>query len=234
MNIIDLAVLFMMAISMILGLYNGSILSALHAVSFFLSWIVAVIFYPLLTKIILGAFPQLVSIIAFYVDGAEMIPSVEDRMAKAGQFTEAQIAGIVDTINLPNPFSRLLPAAEAFNSTGEMLTLGEYFDYNMAAIILNLASFIALFFLVKLLLIIIISIVRAVKELPVLKRYDGVVGAGFGIIRGFFMISVIFAMVPVLTALAPADFINEYLSGSALYEFFYKANIFTNFVRSSL
>jgi uncharacterized membrane protein required for colicin V production len=234
MNIIDLAILFMMGMSMILGVYNGSILSALHAVSFFLSWIVAVIFYPVLTKIILGIFPQLIKTIAFYVDGAELIPNVEDRMARASQFTQEQIIGIVDKINLPNPFNRLLVAKETFNSVENMATLGEYFDSTMAAIILNITSFVILFLLVKLLLIIIISIVKTVRDLPVLKRYDGLVGAGLGLIRGFFMISVIFALVPIITALAPADFINEYLNTSAFYDFFYKTNMFTNFVRSSL
>jgi uncharacterized membrane protein required for colicin V production len=233
MNIVDFAILFIMAISMIIGAYNGFILSALHAASFFLSWIIAVIFYPMLTKILLNLFPNLLSTIAFYVDGSAKITNVEDRMTNIGSFTKDQISRIVDRLALPNPFSRIL-TSDVFQSTNGLKSLGEFFDSTMATIIINIISFLLLFLLVKLLFIIIISIGKAIRNLPVLKQFDSLVGMGFGLIRGFFIIYLFFALIPILMTLAPADIIHEYLDGSLLSDFFYSTNIFTNFVRGSL
>jgi hypothetical protein len=133
-------------------------------------------------------------------------------------------------VQLPNPFSRIL--ISDFSQTLEGIrTLGEYFDSTMAIVIINIFSFLILFFLVKVVFIIIVSISKTVANLPVLKKFDSAAGAGFGIVRGFFIVYLVFALVPILLVLAPTDIINEFLDGSKLADFFHHTNIFTNFVR---
>jgi uncharacterized membrane protein required for colicin V production len=230
MNIIDIVILIIMSISMIVGLYNGMILSALHAASFFLSWLASVIFYPYITKLILDLFPSLLNVIVLYAEGSTHIPSVEERMTGIKSLSPEMISEIVDKAQLPNPFSRIL--ISDFSQTLEGIgTLGEYFDTTMAIVIINIFSFLLLFFLVKLAFIIIVSISKTVVNLPVLKKFDGAAGAGFGIIRGFFIIYLIFALIPVLLVLAPTDIFTELLDGSKLADFFHYTNIFTSFVR---
>jgi uncharacterized membrane protein required for colicin V production len=233
MNIVDLVILSIMSMSIVIGTYNGFLLSALHAASFFLSWVIAVIFYPILTKIILGLFPGFLNTITFYVDGSSQIPDVENRMAGIGSFTQDQVARLVDKINLPNPFGRVL-ASDVFQSADGLHTLGEYFDKTMAAVIINIISFILLFLLIKFAFTIAIGIGKAIRSLPVLKQFDSLAGAGFGLIRGFFMVYLFFALIPIIMALAPAGLIHKYLDGSVLSGFFYNTNIFTSFVRGSL
>ena len=94
MNIIDIVILIIMSISMIVGLYNGMILSALHAASFFLSWLASVIFYPYITKLILDLFPSLLNVIVLYAEGSTHIPSVE-RMTELN-FISEMISEIAD------------------------------------------------------------------------------------------------------------------------------------------
>ena len=76
----------------------------------------------------------------------------------------------------------------------------------------------------------IVSISKTVVNC-LLKKFDGAAGAGFGIIRGFFIIYLIFALIPVLLVLAPTDIFTELLDGSKLADFFHYTNIFTSFVR---
>ena len=78
MNIIDMVIFLIMSISMVVGSYNGFILSALHTASFFLSWLIAVIFYPFVTKIILGV-PVSDSNHGLICRGSVHIHNVEDR-----------------------------------------------------------------------------------------------------------------------------------------------------------
>ena len=233
MNIVDLVILSIMSMSVVIGTHNGFILSALHTASFFLSWMIAAIFYPVLAKIILGLFPSFLNTITFYVDGSSQIPDVENRMAGIGSFTQEQISRLIDKINLPNPFSRIL-TSDVFQSANGMRTLGEYFDKTMAAVIINIISFILLFLLIKLIFMIVISIGKAIKNLPVLKQFDSLAGAGLGLVRGIFMVYLVFALIPIIMALAPVNLINKYMDGSALAGFFYNTNIFTSLVRGKL
>ena len=85
--------------------------------------------------------------------------------------------------------------------------------------------------LLKLVFIVIISIYKTVNDLPVLRKHDSLAGAGMGLIRSFFILNFIFALVPILLVLAPADIINDFIEGSKLAGFFHHSNIFTAFVR---
>ncbi|WZL79374.1 CvpA family protein [Eubacteriales bacterium mix99] len=233
MNILDIAILFIMAVCMLNGAYNGFILSALHAASFFLSWMIAAIFYPMLSKFIVSRFPRLLSTTAFYVDGSSRIGNVENKMAKIGSFSKDQLSHVMEKTALPNPFFRILKS-NIFQSANGTKSLGEFFDTTMATIVIHIVSFLLLFLITKLILNIVIDAFKTIRNLPVLKQLDGVAGMGFGLIRGIFVIYMFFALVPILMTIAPADVINEFLDGSLFAKFFYNTNIFTNLIRGSL
>jgi len=233
MNVLDIAILFIMAICMMNGAYNGFILSALHAASFFLSWMIAAIFYPMLSKFIVSRFPKLLSTTAFYVDGSSRIGNVEKKMDKIGSFSKDQLSRVMEKTDLPNPFFRILKS-NIFKSANEAKSLGEFFDTTMATIVIHIVSFLLLFLVTKLILNIVIDAFKTIRNLPVLKQLDGIAGMGFGLIRGIFVIYMLFALIPILMTIAPADAINEFLDGSLLANFFYNTNIFTNLIHGSL
>ncbi|HHY83296.1 MAG TPA: CvpA family protein [Clostridiales bacterium] len=230
MNIIDIIVLIIMGISMVAGSYNGLITSAMHTISFFLSWVISVFLYPVITSMILSTFPKLMNVITLYTDGRALIPDVEDRLASIKNFSPEKIGTIVETANLPEPFGRIL-VSDFSQSLEGIKTVGEYFDSTMAMVIINICSFIILFLLVKLLFMIIVSVTKAVANLPVLRKFDALAGAGFGIVRGVFILYLVFALIPILLVLAPTDIMSEFLDGSKYANFFQNTNIFTNFVR---
>ena len=233
MNILDIVILFIMAVCMLNGAYNGFILSALHAASFFLSWMIAAIFYPMLSKFIVSRFPRLLSTTAFYVDGSSRIGNVENKMAKIGSFSKDQLSHVMEKTALPNPFFRILKS-NIFKSANGTKALGEFFDTTMATIVIHIISFLLLFLATKLILNIVINTFKTVRDLPVLKQLDGVAGMGFGLISGIFLIYMLFALVPILMTIAPANIINEFLDGSLFAKFFYTTNVFTNLIRGSL
>lgn len=230
MNIVDVVIFLIMSVSMVVGSYNGLVVSALHAASFFLSWLIAVIFYPLVTKLILGMFPSLLQVINLYAEGSAQISNIEDKRAGIQSFSAESISEIVEKAKLPNPFSRIL-ISDFSHSLEGVETLGEFFDSTMAIVIINIFSFLVLFLLIKAILVAVVSLSKTVVSLPVLKKYDSLAGAGFGFIRGFFIVYLIFALIPILLVLAPTDIVNEYLDGSKFTDFFHYTNIFTNFVR---
>lgn len=230
MNIVDIVIFLIMSVSIIFGMYNGLVLSALHTVGFFLSWLLSLILYPILTSTLLEKFPKLLNAVTLYTEGSAQIPTVEERMAKLSDVSLDKISEILEKIQLPSPFTRIL--TNDFSQSLEGIeTLGEYFDSTMAITVVNIFSFLFLFILIKLILTVIISIGKTVVDLPVLKKYDSIAGSGFGIIRGAFVVYLVFALVPIVIVLAPVDLIKEFLDGSKFADFFLNSNIFSNFVK---
>lgn len=230
MNMVDYGILLLLGISITTGVYNGFVVSALHAASFFISWLGALIFYPMISSMLVNKFPKLFESLVYYVDGSSNIPSIEDRTARISTFSSDQLMSLLDRIQLPNPFARII-TADVGNVGYEAQTLGQYFDNTIAGTIVNIFSFLLLFFLLKLLFTVIISVSKSVTSLPVLKQFDSLFGAGFGFFRGIFILYFVYAIIPILLALAPVDVFTQYLDASKFSDLFYRTNIFTNFVR---
>lgn len=230
MNIVDIVIFLIMSVSIIFGMYNGLVLSALHTASFFLSWLLSLILYPSLTNTLLEKFPKLLNAVTLYTEGSAQIPTVEERMTKLSDVSLDKLTGILEKIQLPSPFSRIL-MGDFSQSLEGVQTLGEYFDSTMAITVVNIFSFLILFILIKIIFTVIISIGKTVVDLPVLKKYDSVAGSGFGLVRGIFMVYLVFALVPIVIVLAPVDLIKEFLDGSKFADFFLNSNIFSNFVK---
>lgn len=233
MNVVDIIIFLIMSVSIVFGMYNGLILSAIHTVSFFLSWLISLILHPTLSNIILDKFPKLLGAVTLYTEGSAQIPTVEQRMTSISTFTTDKLTDILEKIQLPNPFSRILLNDFSQNIEG-IQTLGEYFDSTMAITVVNIFSFLILFVFIKIILTVIISIGKTVVDLPVLKKFDSIAGGGFGIIQGAFIVYLVFALVPIVIVLAPVDLIKEFLDGSKFADFFINSNIFSNFVKGRL
>ncbi len=231
MNIVDYGILLLMTVSIVAGIYNGFVISALNAASFVISWLGALLFYPVMSKALMGKFPELFTRLEYYADGSSKIPTVEARTAPLASFTTEQVSHLLEDIQMPNPFNRIL-ATNVF-STHQLgvQTLGQYFDYTIASVVVNILSFLLLFFILKLIFSIAISVAKAVVNLPVLKQFDSFFGAGFGVLRGMFVLYFIFALIPIVLTLAPLDMIRNYLDHSRFASSFYQFNIFTSFVR---
>src|SRR5690606_31526557 len=98
--------------------------------------------------------------------------------------TSEQIVNIVKESGLPNPFSTRIQENLINQNLDSLYNIGQYFDYTVANIIINLISFMLLFLFIQLIFTIIISLVQNLTHLPVLIKYDGVAAAVLGIFRG--------------------------------------------------
>lgn len=234
MNYIDYAMLAILSICLLVGLYNGFVVSSLGFLSSLFSWLTSLVFYPLLSKFIAHRYPDIIKNLIFYTEGASKIQSIEEQALVVSSLTQDQIIDIVNRAKLPPPFNRLLLHNMINNTLPDLATVGEYFNYSIAYIILNILCFLALFLIIRIICQIAISIMREVVGLPVLKRYNGLAGAAVGLLRGSFLISLIFSLVPIILILAPLDIIYTLIEDSPMGKFFFKINIFTNFIRGSV
>ena len=231
MNYIDYIMLSILSICLLIGVYNGFVASGLGFLASLFSWLTSLMFYPLLSKFLVYRYPDLIKNLIYYTEGASKVRSLEEQALAVSSLTKEQIVDIVISAQLPPPFDRLLLYNMLNKTLPHLTTVGEYFNYSIAYIILNIMCLIALFVVIRVVCQIGLSITKEVAGLPVLKKYDGLAGAGVGLLRGMFLIFLLFSFVPVILILAPLDIIYSLIENSLMGKFFFKANIFTNFVK---
>jgi len=231
MNLLDLGILAVIAISVIVGIYNGFGISVLHLGSFVASWLIAFLFYPAVSRMLIKTFPDLLDKLIYYTDGASFISSVQDRTIAVANMSPETVEAFVQNANFPPPFDRVLEWNITHQALSHLQTTGEYFNFTVANVIINIASIILLFLIVKLLFAIAISIYRGISKVPVLKQFDGMMGGVFGLARGLVVLFLIFAIAPVVLAITQVNALNEYVEASKMASFFIKNNIFAGIVR---
>jgi len=229
MNLLDYLILATLAISSVIGMYNGFVISVMNIVSFFISWIGAFMFYPLLSQYIFSS--RLYQSVLYYTSGSSKITSIEERAIPVSTLNPAQIEEIINSVQLPTPFDKLVQSNLLHNSIKHAQSLGEYFDYSIANIIVNIFSFLVIFFAVRIIFLVLISLLKNLTDLPVLKQFDSLFGLALGFVRGILIVFILFAVIPIFLTLVPFDLITQYIDHSLLGRFFFEFNIFTNFVK---
>lgn len=232
MNIVDYGILTVLALSTVIGVYQGFVVAVLNIAAFFISWLAAFLFYPVVSNM-LQSNTKLIPTLLYYTEDPTRIPAIEYRNADITALPADKINEIIENANLPVPFDSLLRsnvAEQVFNAGGQN-TLLDYFNMTITSIIINIISFLVLYFIIRFILYLIISMANHIVKFPVLKQFDSLLGGCFGFMRGIFVVFILFALVPVVVAVLPLDFLNDYLEESLFASFFYKSNIITNIIK---
>ncbi|MFY9296180.1 MAG: CvpA family protein [Caldicoprobacterales bacterium] len=232
MNIIDLAIILVLVVNLLIGAYYGFTVSFFKIISYIISWFFSLLFHSSLTRLLVERFPDLISKIAYFSEGSSKTP-FEQKILPVASLSQDQIVSIVNESGLPNPFSNRIQENLINQSLEGLENIGQYFDYTVASIIMNLISFILLFIALELILTLIISLTQNIIDLPVLVKYDGVAAAVLGLFRGFLFLYILFAFIPLLYLVVPADILSTFIDESRFIDFFLNTNIFSFFVKGT-
>lgn len=232
MNIIDVAVLALFAFFVLSGWYRGFINTLLALCAFVLSCMLAFFMRPLVSNAIKGN-AQLYNTALYYAEGAELVGARDDELLErvalahtnVAELSKEGISAVVEGGRLPIPLASRIAeniAKEAFKSDG-LTTLGEYFNQTIVNVFINLISILLLFVAIRLLLAFFIHLVDyARKGFPALQAADGMVGAAFGLVRGFLAMYILFMLAPAALIVLPA--VQGYIEESFFGNFFYTSN----------
>ncbi len=232
MNLLDVAIIGVFLLFAFLGLYNGFMVSLLGTASFFVSWLCGVLFSPLVANSILSH-EGLTSAMLYYTEGAELVTDVALRQMPVNQLSAGQLDAILKSANLPAPIDTLVAsnmAGEVFSGQG-ITTVGDYFNQTIVNFAVNVVSFLIVFLLVRLILCFFIHGTDYVVRLPMLKHFDGALGMGFGLVRGFFAVFVIFMLAPLALVVLQFESVRELIDNSFFGPFFYYSNFLLAFIK---
>lgn len=228
----DYIVLLIFAISIIFGIYKGFISSAGSILVTICAWVGALLFTDDLA-LLLQQKTNLLEEIIYYVQADETITDLTLRKTSIFSLSGEAIAEAVEGADIPGFFKPHILQNIDNRVFDSIETLGDYFDYTVGSVILNIVCFFAVLALVALIASIIKSGLEAMVKLPALKYVDGLLGAGFGAIRGLFLVYVFFMLVPVLLLVIPNSLVAKYLgdvSESPIASVFYDNNILLKYI----
>jgi len=225
MNVMDIVILGIIGLSVAYGLYSGLIASVINIAGLAVAWVSALLMYPTLSRWIIdntSLFPQLIH----YTEGASHIASLETARTLVSAVTEPFAANAVSQANFPWPFDSMVLGNILNQSYAQqgLTTFSDYFNYTLGYAALNIISFLLILFIVYALFSLIGLMVGYVLKLPVLRQFDALLGGGFGLIRGVFIVFALFMLLPIVLAVLPAAFLQDMITQSKLATFFYEGN----------
>ncbi len=235
MNWVNLVLILIMLIMVLEGIHRGFLRSAMNLGAFFLSTITSYLFYPVVSTAV-KANESLFSYLIYYTEGAEKIASFESSQLLVNNLSAAQVNDIITGSDITEPFTSLIRQnieTKAFASSG-LSTIGEYYNMTIVSAALNIISFLAVFFIARMIFAFVLGAIDYTVEFPELRQYDRTSGALFGALRGVLFCFLIMLVVPIVFLVLPVNQITDYFSSSNLATFFSENNFFFHLIRGGV
>lgn len=225
MNLLDIVFIAVILAFILAGWYRGFLFTAISIGAYVVSGGLALLFMPLLAAAVRNT-DSLYNMMLYYTEGAEKIADVELSRMQISSISSGELNRIITESDLAFPLDKLIKsniATESFSDMG-ISTLGDYFNQTIVCVIINILCFLLLFIVIRVVLAFILNGIDYAAVLPQLRHSDGLIGAGFGVVRGMLALFLIMLVVPLILTVLPFDFIRDMVEGSFFGPFFYHLN----------
>lgn len=217
MNIIDIIILAVLGVSVVFGLYRGFISGVLSVAALIGSAALAFMLSGELAAWLQGN-QTLVNTLLYYTDAGSRIQSLDLSLLSAAQVTESALMQILESAHLPAAFEAAFIEHISLASGAE--TISAVMSRTIVNVSLSILSFLICFLIAYVTLTFVIHLIQYVFELPVLRHLDSLMGGLFGLARGALLLVILFAVVPIVMAVAPIEPLENMIAASRLAPFF--------------
>lgn len=227
MNLLDMAVLAVLVLFVLHGIYRGFLPTLLSIGAYILSWLVAIVLLPVGSNAIRSN-EKLFNTMLYYTEGSEYVRDVELAKTNISEISTDALSSVFSNADLPYPVAKNIAdniAKEQFANDG-IVTLGDYFNQTIVALFINILVFLLLFALMRIVLAFIINGVDYAWTMPQLRTADRAIAGGMGIIRGILAVFLLFMLLPLALIVFQGKFklLTDMVHGSVMAKFFYKSN----------
>ena len=218
MNIIDILILIIIGVSVIFGMHRGFISGVLSVAALIGAAALALVTSGDLAAWLKGN-ETLVETLMYYTDAGSRVSNLDLSLMSVSQVSSSALAQILQSANLPAAFeSAFITAVEAASTsmTASAMTIAELLSQTIVNVSISLLSFLICFFLSYIVATFVIHLIQYVFELPVLRHLDALIGGVFGLARGVLLVFILFALIPIVLAVAPVEMIENMIAASKL------------------
>lgn len=232
MNLIDIILLAVLAISVIYGLYHGFIQSVASLLGMGVSIICGLVFGPMLTAMLAGN-QSLREVLANYSDAVVRVGDYELASSPITRVSGNLLETVLGSVSFPEPIENLLRdniITQAFSGSG-LATVNEYVSNTLIQSVISVLSFLACCLVAYLIWLFIVSIIRHVFEFPVLKQLDWLAGALFGLARGAAICYLLVLLIPLIQVIMPDERFAEFMQNSQVADLFRNDGFFVRIIK---
>ncbi|MGN0780237.1 MAG: hypothetical protein ACI4N5_01015 [Christensenellales bacterium] len=227
MNLIDIAVIGVLALFILHGIYKGFLPTLLSIGAYILAWLAAIVMLPVGSNSIRGS-EKLFNTMLYYTEGSEYVNDVELARKSIDEISTDTLNAVFAKADLPYPMAKNIAdniARESFAENG-ITTLGDYFNQTIVIVFINILVFIAMFAIIRIILAFIINGVDYAWTLPKLRVADRAIAGGIGLIRGILAVFLLFMLLPIVLIVLQGKFafLTDMVNDSMMAKFFYRTN----------
>ena len=227
MNLIDIAVIGVLALFILHGIYKGFLPTLLSIGAYILAWLAAIVLLPVGSNSIRGS-EKLFNTMLYYTEGSEYVNDVELARKSIDEISTDTLNAVFAKADLPYPMAKNIAdniARESFAEHG-ITTLGDYFNQTIVIVFINILVFIAMFAIIRIILAFIINGVDYAWTLPKLRVADRAIAGGIGLIRGILAVFLLFMLLPIVLIVLQGKFafLTDMVNDSMMAKFFYRTN----------
>lgn len=213
MNIIDIVILVVLAVSVIYGLYRGFISGVLSVAALIGSAALAFACSGELAAWLNGN-QTLVNTLMYYTDAGSRIKNLDLSLLTVSQVSESALAQILENAKLPEAFANAF--VQNIASGEGSATVSTLLSQTIVSVSLSILSFLICFLIAYIVLTFVIHLIQYVFELPVLRHLDALIGGVFGLARGVLLLFIFFTVVPIVMAVVPIEPLQAMIDASKL------------------
>lgn len=233
MSYLNIFLIFLICIYVVQGFHKGFLVSMGNTVGMALSWGVGYLFSPLLSQTLANG--SFYSFLRYFTEGSSRLKDQALGNLTVSTLSPREIDNIVSSASLPPPFDSLVKQnmeGLAFSGQPDITKVGQYFDYTVANVVVNIVSFLIIYLIARVIIALMINTVNFASPLPILKHCDGLAGGGVGLLRGFMGMFALTMLIPVILVSAPAniDIFTNIVAGSPIATYFYEHNFLLDFI----
>ena len=227
MNLIDIAVIGVLALFILHGIYKGFLPTLLSIGAYILAWLAAIVLLPVGSNSIRGS-EKLFNTMLYYTEGSEYVNDVELARKSIDEISTDTLNAVFAKADLPYPMAKNIAdniARESFAENG-ITTLGDYFNQTIVIVFINILVFIAMFAIIRIILAFIINGVDYAWTLPKLRVADRAIAGGIGLIRGILAVFLLFMLLPIVLIVLQGKFafLTDMVNDGMMAKFFYRTN----------
>lgn len=236
MNVIDIAILVIIGISMVVGMYRGFVATVLHTGGTIISMVLSFIVSPKLANLIQGN-TSLRETLGGYADVSSRLGDMDTAMVAVQDLVRQgtdRITEVVAKVKLPDSIARLLESNISQQVFGSAEQVQQYVAQTIVNACVNILCYVVAWAVIALVISLVIRLIKAVFSFPVLKQCDSLAGGAFGILRGVLIVFVVMAALPLVQTLLNMDMINTLVEESALASWFTGGSMITAIMNGHL
>ena len=222
MNLLDIAIVVIIAFYIISGMYRGSISSLLSTVGFAIAWVVAQHIYPTFANMALSN-QTLMAVLSQYLEPETFFATHNQAIAQVSQVIAGGESAIQTAIASLSPNLAVVSKAFEANVRAQMFqslninTLAEYLDQTIWQAVFSVGCFILCFIALYFLISLVVNLLDNVISFPVVRGFDWLLGGLFGFIRGMVVVVALVFLLPNLVQIVSPEFATQLTAGSKLY-----------------